>query len=401
MTPFKRGGGAIAITGNRLALGNLNTSRGFADAGSVTLTAINDISVNDVIASGNGYSGGNINVTSNAGNITFRDLNSTTVNSLRFQPVAGNIQLTALAGSITANSINASAIKTDGSGDFTSTAGAVNLTARNNITVIGEINTTALATNVDGDAGAIGGNVTLTSTNPTPGNNIRFGSINTQATIEVGAPPTGGTVQILTNGRVQGTGTTATGDTINTQSVISDLGASLPGGAVTIQQDGGADNTPFTIGNPALNGTASSINVGGGSILSAGSFAVLPNGGTAAGTPPNIAIISINTPPTVTTNPLLSTNALPNQALPFVFTANTGDANLDNATVIIDAVLAGTLRRGNTILNPGDSITPGETLNYTPPNNTIGLVNALRIRASDRVSTSAPQRSPSIFRLPL
>ncbi|MGV0026625.1 CHAT domain-containing protein [Phormidesmis priestleyi] len=389
-------GGNITIAGNSLALGNLDTSfLGSSNSGIVTLTANGNITADDIITSGNGYSGGDINVTSNAGEINLRNLDSTNRNGFRLQN-AGSIQIAALAGNVIINSINASTTKTNGSGEFTGTAGTINLTARNNITVNTDINASAIVTNVDGIAGAIAGNVTLTSTNPNPGNNIRFGSINTQAITDAAdATTAGGNVSVSTNGRIQGTGTTTTGDTINTQRLV--LGTetlpdtSLQGGNVAIRHDGGVNNDPFTIGNSALNGTAAPINIGGGTTISAGNFPVLANGGTAAGTPPGVTIISVNTPPTITTNPLLSTNALPNQALPFTFTANTGDTNLDNTTVIIDAIVAGTLRRGTTVLNVGDAIVVGETLNYTPPNNTVGLVNAFRVRASDRVSDSAPQ----------
>ncbi|KAM3103425.1 CHAT domain-containing protein [Phormidesmis sp. 146-12] len=390
-------GGNITIAGNSLNLGNLDTRfLGSTNSGIVTLTANGNITANDIITTGNGYSGGNINITSNAGTINLRNIDSSTLESAGLAPVAGNVQITALAGSTTANSVNASATKINPSGDFTATAGTINLTARNNVTVNGDINASAIATNVDGVAGAIAGTVTLNSTNPTPGNNILFSSINTQATSDFGAAIlAGGAVQIATNGRIQGIGTTATGDTINTQGILAGGGAvpgvSLQGGGVTIQQDGGANNDPFTIGNSALNGTAGPINTGGGTTIAAGTFPVLPNGGTAAGTPPGTTIISVNTPPTVTTNPLLSNNALPNQAFSFTFTANTGDTNLDNTTVIIDAIASGTLRRGNTILNVGDTIVVGETLNYTPPTNTLGLLNAFRVRASDQVSDSTPQ----------
>jgi filamentous hemagglutinin family protein len=396
-------GSAISITGNSLSLGNLDTRPLFGgdgvnfsagDSGNVTLNATGNITANDIITSGNGYSGRDINITSNAGEINLRNLDSSNSNGFRLQN-AGSTQITALAGSVITNSINASTTKTNGSGDFTGTAGAINLTARNNITVNTDINASTTVTNVDGNASAIAGNVTLTSTNPNPGNNIRFGSINTQITTDTAdAVLTGGNVNLSTNGRIQGTGTTATGDTINTQRLILGIEApdiSLQGGTVAIQHDGGANNDAFTIGNSALNGTAGPINRGEGTTIAAGTFPVLPNGGTAAGTPPGITIISVNTLPTVTTNPLLSPNALPNQALPFTFAANTGDINLDNTTVIIDAIVSGTLRRGNTVLKVGDTIVVGETLNYTPPNNTVGLVNAFRVRASDRVSDSAPQ----------
>jgi hypothetical protein len=49
-------------------------------------------------------------------------------------------------------------------------------------------------------------------------------------------------------------------------------------------------------------------------------------------------------------------------------------------------------QEGNTVLNPGDILVPGETLNYTSSSNATGAINAFTVRASDRVSSSAPQQ---------
>jgi filamentous hemagglutinin family protein len=421
-------GGDINISGASLALGNLNTNGdSSSDSGDVTLSASGNITAGNIIATGAGYgySAGNISVTSTNGAITLGQLDTSTtesgfaggtggtvtlsatgdivtdiINSFADDTSAtgtgGAVTATSTAGSITTGAINSYVFKTGG-GEFTATAGAVNLTARDNITVNGGIDASAIATGTDGNATATGGNVTLQTTN-TAGSTIRFGSINTQAITSTGEGNvvTGGDVQVLTNGLVQGFSTVFDGNTIVTRGAFSVVEAPLItfappiGGNVTIRHDGGPDNVPFTVGDASINGTAGAINAGATSVIASGSFPVLPNGGTASGTPTGITINSVNTSPTLTTNTLLSGNAQSNQPFTFTFTASTTDVNLDNTTVIIDAILAGTLRRGDTILAAGDTLTPGETLIYTPPNNTTGLINAFTVRASDRVSSSAP-----------
>lgn len=414
-------GGAISISGASLSLGNLDTSTNFSgiNSGNITLSASGDISAGNIIASGQGYSAGNITVQSTSGGIALNNLDSSAVNDDTAGTVtlnaadniftgtinsssngannsgtAGNIVATTTGGSITTGAINSSVVKTGG-GNFAGTAGAVTLTATNDITVNGAINASASATGVDGTASATGSNVTLQTTNPN-GSAIRFTTINTQATTDFGDGNTvqGGNVQVLTNGLIQGTGTiNDTGVTIATGGFFTGLAGAiaqpLAGGTVGIRHDGGPDNVPFIVGNASLNGTAGSINTGDNSIIASNSFPVLPTGGNAGGTPADIIITSVNTPPTLTTNTLLSSNNQPNQTLTFTFTANTNDVNLDNTTVVIDAIQAGTVRRGNTVLAAGDTLVIGETLNYTPPTDGTGLINAFRVRASDVVSSSA------------
>ncbi|MEH1822730.1 MAG: CHAT domain-containing protein [Nostoc sp.] len=365
---IKTTGGAITISGASLLLGNLDTTGfgyGGISAGTVNLSATGDIITG--------------RITSSATNGT----NSGT---------GGNVIVTTTAGSITTGAINSFASKTLPGGDFTAKSGAISLTARDNITVNDGIDASATATNVDGTASATGGNVTLQTTNPF-GSTIRFNSINTQATTDFGNANTvqGGNVQVLTNGLVQGR---STGTTIATGGILDFGGGgttSIAGGTVAIRHDGGQNNVPFIVGDAAsTNGTAGTINAGDTSILASGNFPVLPNGGDATGTPTRITITSVNTPPTITTNSLLSSNAQPNQPFSFTFTASTNDVNIDNTTVVIDAIQSGTLKRGNTTLVAGEKLTIGETLNYTPPTNTTGLINAFTVKASDGVSSSTP-----------
>ena len=411
----------VTSTNSAITLGNIDTSGNFGS--NVTLSARDNITGGNIIASGDGYGSGNISVASTNGGITLGNLDTSevpifdeptdgsvnmnavgniqsgTINSsvnsgFSLSSTAGNVNLITTTGSITTQAINSS-VANDGSGNFTATAGSVSLNARNNITVNGAIDASATATGVDGTATVKGGNVTLQTTN-TVGSTITFSSINTQATTESGSTVKGGNVQVLTNGLIRGIGT---GDTISSGGVLitnqgegSSTRTSLAppdGGTIAIQHDGGSDNVPFTVGDASVNGTRGTINAGGSSNISSDSFPVLPNGGNATNTPNGITITSVNTPPTLTTNSPLSA-AQPNQAFNFTFNANVNDVNLDNTTVVIDSILAGTLRRGNTVLNPGDTVTTGETLNYTPPNGVTGLFNAFRVGGSDRVSSSAP-----------
>lgn len=255
------------------------------------------------------------------------------------------------------------------------TGGSVIVDARSSITT-GAINTSA-----SGYFGGQGGQVILNA-----GSNITFNSINTQGLLTGFGPTnsTGGNVRITANGLVQGTNA---GVTINTR-------GSTTGGAITIQHNGGPDNVPFLVGSASTNGTAGAINNTNTPTptLSSGSFPVLPNGGSAVGTPNNITIRSVNTPPTLTANTQpLSTQQ--NQSLTFrVADLNpvVSDANQDNTIIQIDSIPAGTLTRNGVKLGAGDTITLNDVLVYTPPQNATGQVNAFVLRASDRVSVSTP-----------
>ncbi len=343
------GGGAIAFIADADNNG----------VGAFTMGTGNTINTNgrDITISGASLSLGNLDTSNNNGNTT------------------GTVTLTA-AGDILTNTINSSSNNGFGSG----TGGAIIATSGGNITT-GAINSSANVNTGERGGTARGGDVTLQTTNAA-GSTIRFDNINTQATANQGTQPgvtlQGGNVQVLTNGLVQGTGI---GNTIATG-----------GGTVTIRHDGGADNLPFIVGNATLNGTTGSINAGGTSIISAGTFPVFPTGGLAIGTPGGITINSVNSGPILTTNSSISNNAQAGVAFPFTFTANTSDINLDNTSIVLDGIQAGTLSRGNTVLNPGDVLIPGETLNYTSPSNASGGINAFTVRASDRVSFSLPQQ---------
>ncbi|AFY47137.1 filamentous haemagglutinin family N-terminal domain protein [Nostoc sp. PCC 7524] len=428
---YSPGNITVNSSNGAINLGNLDTRSIFEDgtitfifddSGDVTLSASGNISVGNIIASGDGYSPGNVSVDSSNGNINIGNLDTSVINQSDATAgtvtlsAAGNIftgdinsysdegfdsgqggavEITTSGGSITTGDINSYVFKNIG-GDFTGTGGQVTLTASNNI-IVGDIDASAEVTEIDGTAEAIGGNVTLQTTN-TAGSIIRFNSINTSATTDEDSSIQAGNVEVLTNGLVQGTGT---GNTINTGEfyLVFDEIEQVPfttplssGGTVTIQHDGGPGNVPFTVGNSSINGTAGAIYAGSASNnLSSGSFPVLPTGGEASGTPSNITIRSVNTPPTLTANSPISLNAQPGVPFNFTFTGSVGDVNIDNTTVEIVSILpGGILRRGNTVLEPGNTITIGETLNFTPPENitTSGSIQAFTVRASDGVSES-------------
>ncbi|MEA5619702.1 CHAT domain-containing protein [Cronbergia sp. UHCC 0137] len=379
-------GRAIAISGASLSLGTINTTSRVSDSGNVTLAARGNISAGDIITTGAGgeNQGGNITVNSSGGDITLANLFTNTVDP-NSDATAGDVEITADAGSITTGEINTSisqAANNFTASSFILESGAVNLNARNNITVNNAINTSATNLAFGGSTtSVIAGDVSLQTTN-TAGSTIRFSSINTQVRADEISNTQAGNVEVLTNGQVQGLGTVpdttsaiATGKIINTDNLISTFG-----GTITIQHDGGPNNVPFIVGDASINGTAAAINAGGSSIISTGSFPVLPNGGNAPGTPQGITITSVNTPPTIASTNLTTS----------LINALSSDVNLDNTSILIDQMLQGTLIQSNTVLGAGDIVDPSQPLTYTPPVNVTGSINAFTIQASDGVSLSTP-----------
>ncbi|WP_392534505.1 CHAT domain-containing protein [Nostoc sp. C117] len=387
-------GRAINISGTSLSLGNLDTTTNFSgNSGNVTLSAIGDIIARNIITTGGGYSPGNVNLSA-GGNIITNRIDSSS-NNASGSGTGGSVIATTTNGSITTGAINSSVVKTGG-GNFIGTAGAVTLTATDKITVNDAIDASASATGVDGTGNVTAGNVTLRTTN-TAGSNISFTRINTQAIADDlvnGNTVQGGNVQVLTNGLIQGSGT---GDTIATGGFFTSTAGStiqpLAGGIVSIRHDGGPNNVPFTVGDASVNGTAGSINTGATLITSLNNFPVLPNGGNATGTPSGITITSVNTPPTLTANSSLP-DTQTNQPVTLTFSSLAplvSDTNNDITFIQVDAVNTGNLTVNGLPVVPGvTTLSSGDTLVYTPPANTNGLLNAFVISANDRVSSSAP-----------
>jgi filamentous hemagglutinin family protein len=375
--PFNEVGGPSS-PGNVNVTGNISFS---GDGGPVIISATGNITTQNIDTS-NFDASGSVNLTA-GGNITTQNIDTSS-----FQPT-GAVQLTA-GSSITTNDIN-----TSFSNEIDGASGQVSLTSGNSITA-GNINTSAVGFGSDAIAGA----VTLNATSTAFGSNITFNSINAQATGGEGGSAQGGNVSILANGLVRGTGLITIdlgeGGQLITDNTILTQGDNQSG-SITIQHDGGPNNVPFIVGNATTNGTAGVINTGATSITPTSavtSFPVLPNDGTATGTPADITINSINTPPTVTANSLSSTQQ--NQPVTFTFGSlnpSTTDANNDNRTIIFDAISSGNLTFQN-----GTPITSGTVLNadtvlvYTPPAGASGSIPAFTIRANDVVSQSAPQQ---------
>ncbi|MEH2206110.1 MAG: CHAT domain-containing protein [Nostoc sp.] len=416
-------GGAINISGASLSLGNLDTTVDFNRSGDINLFASGNISAGNIIASGQGYSAGNVQVVSSNGGITLNQINTSdsggignatggtvtltaagdiladTINSssndANGSGKAGDVAATTTDGSITTGAINSFVVK-EGGGDFIGTAGAISLTARDNITVNDAINAFAIATGVDGTGNVTAGNVTLQTTN-NAGSNIRFTNINTQSIADDfvdGNTVQGGNVQVLTNGLIQGTGT---GEAIATGGFFTGEGDTnvqpLAGGTISIRHDGGPNNVDFIVGDASVNGTAGSITTGDNSIIASNSFPVLPNGGDASGTPTGITITSVNTPPTLTANSSLP-DTQTNQPVTLTFSSLAplvSDVNNDITSIKVDVVNTGNITVNGVPVIPGvTTLSSGDTLVYTPPADTNGSLNAFVISANDGVSSSAP-----------
>ncbi|MBE9205005.1 CHAT domain-containing protein [Nostoc sp. LEGE 06077] len=320
----------------------------------------------------------NINNTSGRVELTAGGDISTTDITTASGGTSGAVTLTA-GGSITTGDIDTSFNNED-----SGTAGQVNLTAGNSITT-GDIDTSAI-----GFGDVIAGAVTLQAgTSGTFGKNITFNSINTQGFFGEGEGGNGGNVRILAYGLVRGTGRIFNGDS---QDTINTTGGSVSG-SITIQHDGGPNNVPFIIGNSATNGTSGRI-VRNDTPTTVNSFPVLPNGGTVTDAGNGANFISINTPPTITTNSLFSADS--NQSITFTFGSLnpiTSDVNNDNLTIIFDAISSGTLTfQDGTPVTSGSVLSNSTVLVYTPPSGASGQIPAFTVRSSDVVSQSAPQQ---------
>ena len=310
-------------------------------------------------------------------------------------PSGGTVTVRA-GGKVQTNAINTSA-----SNGATSVGGTVDIQSTKGGILTGTINTAAIASSVYGsDATSQAGSVTLTSL--TPNSDIRFTTIDASAEAtnfsSGNATAKGGMVQVLANGLVQGTGGS---DTITTEATATRtifLGESsllVPGsatpGSITIQHDGGPDNLNFEVGVGGANGMAGALNAGGGSVLAAGSFPVLPNGGIANGTPNRITIRSINTPPNLAANTSLPVIP-PKQSVNFTFAdldPKVTDVNQDNTFLRVSAIApGGKLFRNGLLVTPGTLIGPGDNLRYEPPTGVAGEIEAFTLVADDRVANS-------------
>jgi filamentous hemagglutinin family protein len=353
---------------------------------------------------------GSLEITSTGGSVVFSNLNNSietrggavsitgtslslgnisTFNSSSFtessNAISGNISLTSTIGSITAGILNTSV---NGSG--IAQAGRVTVQSAKDVS-LNSINTNSVS-----DFGtAQAGNVTVQSAG-----NISLNSIIAEGNGYNGSA--GGNVSLITNGsgsiRLLGTFLDAANRNASISTVATNTFGSSTNGTINITHGGGLTNTPFTVGDSSVNGSAGALDTGS-SLLSSGSFSVAPNapapnGVVAAGTPPDITIRSINNPPTLTANTSLS-GAQKNQSFTFSYaTLNpiADDADSDNRTIQIGTIASGgNLTINGTIAVPGTILFPGDVLVYQPPADTVGTItDAFTLVASDGVSQSSP-----------
>lgn len=263
-------GGDITITSSA---GNIDTTVGILDAsssagtgGAITLNAPGNLTTNNIVTNG-----GNISLSSSAGNI---DTTAGIVDASSSAGTGGVIALNA-AGNLTTADIN--------TGSETGTGGAIALTAAGsltggnlstsgvgggNLTIAAGASVTTGNLDTSGSAGN-GGNVTINS----PAD-IAAGFINAQG----GSAGIGGAVSLTTASFVRSTATFI--DRNGTDASISTAGGA-GGGAVTITHGGGCSSdpnclplAPFIVGNASVNGTSGAISTASdNSILPQQSFA--------------------------------------------------------------------------------------------------------------------------------
>ena len=410
-------GGLVELdAGGTITTGGINSS-GTSNSefnsigGSVTAMATDDITIT-----------GEINSSASSSDISDFSARSG-------MATGGSVNLTSTAGAITTNAINSFAFSFAEAGEGgevgasaeDAIAGAVNLSAADMIET-GAIDSSAASLALMGDStssgNATGNSVTL------EGSKIIFNSINTQGVSEIDSEPnpsstnTGGNVTITANripdepdGVVRGVGiinnpSDPNRPTVPANTTILTQG-STQSGTVTITHNGGVNNDLFTVGDASKNGTAGAINAGASNIILP--TQEFPDDGTdlsndVTSTQGNISFTFINQKPTLAGNPQRVT-VKENQSIQFKISdlnLDIEDSNLDNTTIKINEITAGTLTlEDGTPVTPGTDITVDTVLVYTPPEGETGNIPAFTIVASDRVSTSDPvQVSVKVTELP-
>ena len=228
------GSGNLAISGVNLTVGTLTTAAPFTNAGSVTLSASGNITATSINTSSTnppsgGFAGGAVTITA-GGTI---DINGITTEGAQR---GGNVALVAQ------DNITTGAIGTNrGSPTLVQGAGGtIDISSTR-----GSITTSTLITS----GSSSGGSVTLQA--PSSTGNITFRTIDTRASQTGGV---GGAVDITAGRFVRGRGFTTASSASPTIVTSGDSS-----GAVTIRHGGGSRNTPFVVGNAAINGTAGAI----------------------------------------------------------------------------------------------------------------------------------------------
>ncbi len=437
--------------GNITVNGNINTSNfdvlsgEFPIArigGPVILDAQGSITTGNINTSANGSetslpaTGGRVDLLARTGNIQTGTIDTLAVGEQR-TTTGGNVRLRALNGLISVADIDTSASSFSSFSNSQAQSGTVEAEAGSGL-VAQNMFTDAFASSSIYGGEAQGGRVALSVQNGplqvdriftsaststfsslttatsqagdvtletrTVGNNIVFTSIDAAAFAnnagegpEGPANARGGNVQVLAQGTVRGTDVGLNEEfTIDAQADANGSVTTITGGTVTLQHDGGPTNVPFVIGDAAVNGLSDGIRTGNNAaptLLTSGSFPVLPNGGDAAGTPAGITIRSINTPPAIAAITSLPPT-LVDQPLTFTFAdlaATITDINLDVTQIQIAAIAPGAILRVNGVeATAGTVISTGDNFEYVPPAGLVGEFTAFSLQASDGVSLSTP-----------
>ncbi|NJP10603.1 MAG: CHAT domain-containing protein [Leptolyngbyaceae cyanobacterium RU_5_1] len=416
--PFQSGGNLTLISD-----GVISTDTHFAAGGNFAIRTLsgqtgNFLSLYDPIFTVGGdfavgdYTGASLQVTA-GGNITYGTVVITAIDPA-INPTnpafilnaggaitgTGDVSNGAEAGGLIVNFQAGAGITTQA---ITTLGGSITLNSSTGSVTTGALNSSDLAQFRD----AQGGDVTVTAAR-----DITIASINAEGIIAgfgygygFGNDGIGGNVALTTTGagaiRLTGTFTDSAGRTASISTIgQGDVEGESISGQVSITHGGGLNNVPFVIGDASVNGTAgaidrdSTISPGGTLFLATGSFAVLPNGGVAGGTPTGITIRSVNTPPTLTANTPLS-EAQQNQSFTFTYAdlaPQPTDVDTDNQTLQIVSVAPGvTLTvNGNPVIPGVTVLNPGDVLQYKPPVDAVGTLEAFTIATSDRVSQSNP-----------
>ncbi|CAN1208754.1 Filamentous haemagglutinin FhaB/tRNA nuclease CdiA-like TPS domain-containing protein [Tumidithrix helvetica PCC 7403] len=278
--------------------GSINTTAGQlivrsdnGNAGTVSLQASGDINIGQILGTGS-LGGGSINLTSINGAI---NTGASDIDVSSITGSGGSINFAA-SNDITTANLNTSSVNTNGGSITTKssnggvTTGNLNSSGQNggNIVVSARSQITTGAIDSSGSTG-VGGNVTLD-----PIGNIIFTSANTSGAIQGGsflASSTGGNIRVL--GFVTSPLAACAG-----ASICSASGNGGSGGQIFLRF-GGA--TPFTVGDPSINGTAGIVTTGsstlalgrtfrfGTGIFVQGNILIAPSGDTVF-TPPDVLI---------------------------------------------------------------------------------------------------------------
>ncbi len=188
---------------------------------------------------------------------------------------------------------------------------------------------------------------------------------------------------------------TSEADTASPIAPSADNASALEPGQITLQHRGGPQNLDFVVGEETANGTVGAL-VSGSSRLDVGRFPVLAEGGVADTSFDDIRIESVNTAPSINdVSPVQITFPEGGDAtsveVPFPERL-VSDRDGDQVQFTIETLPSGTLRRGETVLQPGDTWLPGDRLTYTPAPDAVpnsdGVVKGFSVVASDGAGQS-------------